>query len=283
MLLSRDMITGFNTDVQYEGHVYHVQTEDRGEGNPVLESLVYVGGTVIARKRTPYSDKLDEGAGEDVIASLLKKQHQVIIAAIKAGRINDLVRLSAKEKEAARAAEANRPEATRPPLEERPTVRELTIPAQTPAARAPTPPELEALTPALPPRAKSSGSLNLAGRGDTKSLDIDRVISDYLKRNEEQGKLELKVITPEVFIAGKSVSLKVQVASSSKPAAEAIVTVKVIGTAFKPQVYIGRAGKDGVANFSLTLPSFNAGTAAIVIEAQADQSRGELKQLIRRA
>jgi hypothetical protein len=135
----------------------------------------------------------------------------------------------------------------------------------------------------IPVNPKSSGSLNLAGRGETKSLDIDKVISDYLKKNEEQGKLELRVITPSVFIAGKSVGLRVQVASSSKPAADAIVTIKVIGTAFKPQVYIGRAGKDGIANFSLTLPSFTAGTAAIVIEAQANESRGELKHLIRRA
>ena len=64
---------------------------------------------------------------------------------------------------------------------------------------------------------------------------------------------------------------------------EAVVTIKIIGTAFKPQVYIGRAGRDGLANFSLSLPSFTAGTAAIVIEAQSNRGRGELKHLIRRA
>jgi hypothetical protein len=67
------------------------------------------------------------------------------------------------------------------------------------------------------------------------------------------------------------------------PEADAIVTVKVIGTAFKPQVFIGRAGRDGLASFSLTLPAFTAGTAAIVIEAESSRGRGELKHLIRRA
>ena len=96
MLLSTQMITGFNTDVRYEGRVYHVQTEDRGQDNPFLESLVYIGGTVVAKKRTPYSEQLSNGATEEMIASLLKRQHQVIIAAIKAGRIEDLIRHSAK-------------------------------------------------------------------------------------------------------------------------------------------------------------------------------------------
>src|SRR5215216_3362711 len=102
------MITGFNTDVEHEGHIYHVQTEDRGQDNPVLESIVYVGGTVIAQKRTLYGDKLSQGASEDVIASLLKKQHQIIIAAIKAGRIDDLVKLSAKEQGAEKSTAPTR-------------------------------------------------------------------------------------------------------------------------------------------------------------------------------
>ena len=37
------MITGFNTDVPYRGEVYHVQTEDKGTDNPMVESLIYSG------------------------------------------------------------------------------------------------------------------------------------------------------------------------------------------------------------------------------------------------
>src|SRR5258708_35851016 len=93
------MITGFNTDVQFDGRVYHVQTEDRGRENPVLESLIYIAGTVIASKRTAYSDQLQGGVTDEVLGSLLRRQHQLIIAAIKAGRIEDLVRYSAKDPE----------------------------------------------------------------------------------------------------------------------------------------------------------------------------------------
>jgi hypothetical protein len=114
-------------------------------------------------------------------------------------------------------------------------------------------------------------------------LNLDQVISDYLKRSSEQGKLDLKVISPNVFIAGKAISLKVRVSRGEALEPDAIVTVKVIGTAFKPQVYMARADRQGVSTFNITLPPFSAGTAAIVIEAQSSRGRGELKHLIRRA
>ena len=62
------MLTGFNTDVDYEGRVYHVQTEDRGEKHPVIESLVYCGGEIIASRRNPYAELLESGAtSEDAV------------------------------------------------------------------------------------------------------------------------------------------------------------------------------------------------------------------------
>src|SRR5687767_12272673 len=98
MLLSTKMITGFNTDVKHDGSVYHVQTEARGRDNPVFESLVYIGGTIVAKKMTPYADQLREGATEEAIAVLLKRQHQVIIASIRAGRVEELIQHSTDQK-----------------------------------------------------------------------------------------------------------------------------------------------------------------------------------------
>ena len=40
------MITGFNTDIEHGGVVYHVQTEDKGFDTPIILSLVYAGGQV---------------------------------------------------------------------------------------------------------------------------------------------------------------------------------------------------------------------------------------------
>jgi hypothetical protein len=281
------MIPGFNTDVKYEGRVYHVQTEDRGLENPVLESLVYVGGIIIAKKRTSYGDELAEGATEDTIANRLKRQHQVIIAAIKAGRIDDLVRQSAKETDEAelkrKSKRAKEKEPAKPARETPKTTAER-IPAAAPPVEPPAPTPVAKIPEVPPARVATTGGLSAPpGKGKSGFLNLDEVISDYLKRNSEQGKLDLKVITPNVFIAGKSIGLRVQITTGSAPEPDAVVTIKIIGTAFKPQVYIGRAGVDGIASFSLLLPAFSAGTAAIVIEAQSKNGRGELKQLIRRS
>lgn len=301
MLLCTKMINGFNTDVRHEGHVYHVQTEDRHGKSPALESLVYIGGSIIAKKSTSYADQISNGATEEMIASLLKRQHQVVIAAIKAGRIEDLIRYSAKEREASASQKPSGKPAPSsgklatpvpaPPVA--PANASTNAPANPPSERAPQRKQTSALgspivrpttpPPAAPARPQAQTPVTANRKASTGSLDLDQVISDYLKRSAEQGKLDLKVLTPSAFVAGKSVGLRIQVAHGADMEPDAVVTVKIIGTAFKPQVFIGRAGHDGVANFSLALPAFTAGTAAIVIEAQSSRGRGELKHLIRRA
>ena len=304
MLVSTQMITGFNTDVRHEGHIYHVQTEDRGKDNPILESLVYVGGTIVAKKLTPYPAPLSKDAGPDAVASMLKRQHQVIIAAIKAGRIDDLIRHSGRqqiEEEVVSSTDAQHQ--ARPDQE--PIVGNLDLSGLEDALASSTvddsieevdsgevPTSLPPVPPIINPKTskvfgKSSDSLKgspraSSSRGDTAGLNLDQVLEDYAKRGSGQAKLDVKVLSPDVFVAGRGIALRIQVANGLKPDLEATVTVKIIGTAFKPQVFIGRVGRDGVANFSLTLPSFSTGTAAIVIEAQSNKGRGELKNLIRR-
>ena len=48
------MITGYNTDVSHHDLVMHVQTEDKGLDAATIESLVYVGGQIIGKRRSGY-------------------------------------------------------------------------------------------------------------------------------------------------------------------------------------------------------------------------------------
>ncbi len=89
------MITGFNTDIVYEGVTYHVQTEDKGLDTPLILSLIYDRGTILASKRSPYNDLLED-FDENVLSERLQRQHKLICAAIKAGRIEDLKRMTMK-------------------------------------------------------------------------------------------------------------------------------------------------------------------------------------------
>jgi hypothetical protein len=273
---------------------------------------------------------LSQGADDQIITGLLKRQHQVIIAAIKTGRVHELMRhyagqqpviempapvashAEAKESRAAkpkrnsgdfpRRSSGNFPLRNSDPLPplplQPPPSRFVSPPPERPPAmrttsmlgspQRPEPPPAKPAAPPSPPPPLPHVTLEArptatSPRRPTGTLDLDQVINEYLKRSNEQGKLDVKVITPSVFVAGKNISLRVQVLFNAIVEPEAVVTIKIIGTAFKPQVFIGRAGRDGIANFTLSLPSFTAGTAAIVIEAQSNRGRGEMKHLIRRA
>ena len=83
------MITGFNTDVDFEGRVFHVQTEDKGLDNPVVESLVYTAGEIITSRRASYGDLLRSPDYNDAeLARRMESQHQAIIREILSGRFD---------------------------------------------------------------------------------------------------------------------------------------------------------------------------------------------------
>jgi hypothetical protein len=82
------LITGFNTDIKHNDKVYHVQTEDKGVGNPYIESLVYVGGEILASKKTSYAEQVKSGIDDRWIGGLMEQQHRTMIAAVKRGRFD---------------------------------------------------------------------------------------------------------------------------------------------------------------------------------------------------
>ena len=83
------MITGFNTDVKHRNRVFHIQTEDKGESNPCVESLIYVGGEILATKRTSYAEVIKQtGRDDHAVQDLMEQQHRTMIAAIQRGRFD---------------------------------------------------------------------------------------------------------------------------------------------------------------------------------------------------
>ncbi len=101
------MITGYNTDVEHNGVVYHVQTEDKGLQTPVILSLVYTGGAILASKRSPYDDLIASGFDQNVLVERLQRQHKLICAAINAGRIEELKRMGERASAPQETAGAN--------------------------------------------------------------------------------------------------------------------------------------------------------------------------------
>jgi len=81
------MITGYNTDVRHGNRIFHVQTEDKGLGNPKIETLIYVGGEILDSYRSAYEDLLASGQPpETTIQSRMDEQHKTVIRDIKNGK-----------------------------------------------------------------------------------------------------------------------------------------------------------------------------------------------------
>ena len=172
------MITGFNTDIKYGGVTYHVQTEDKGVDSPLILSLVYVGGAIIASKRTRYEDLVKTGFDEKELTERLQRQHKLICAAIKQGRVEDLKRMAgpnggAQGAEAGGASTAGRkaggqrrkrsePETPAPPAAEPPTAPPSAEAGERPVVKAngapPVEPASEPAKVVAPPRAEAAKS-----------------------------------------------------------------------------------------------------------------------------
>jgi hypothetical protein len=84
------VLTGYNTDIEYSGTVYHVQTEDKGQGNPLVESLVYTAGEILYTRRTPYHDLVAEEVDKGALATLMERQHRTIVQAVQTGGVDRL-------------------------------------------------------------------------------------------------------------------------------------------------------------------------------------------------
>lgn len=76
------MIFGYNTDVKAGDNVYHVQTEDRGAKNPLIDSVIYYKGQILDRRRTPYTP--GEVTSEQ-IKEMVTNQHRELVDSIKSG------------------------------------------------------------------------------------------------------------------------------------------------------------------------------------------------------
>ena len=302
------MITGFNTDIRHGDRVFHVQTEDRGLGNPVVESLVYVGGQILLSKKSPYSDLVVDGkADEKAVRQLMDLQHRRIIEAIRRGRFDAdspggpspdtgavkpvsplspaaaaaaAAILSAPPSGAIPARPAAPPAATPPPsgVLPRPTVPPPSgamLRAGIPAARPPISGHLQ-----KPP---ASGAIPANGGGAERSLD--QVIIEYLASEAATERLELSLVKGGDLVAGEHVPISVRAATSltDRPVAGAHITLRIVSNVGPTQIlHRGVTGGDGLVKITAALPDLGAGNAALIVSATSPLGNQEIKQLIRR-
>ena len=90
------MLIGYNTNVPYKGEIYHVQTEDSGLKSPVIITLLYLKGTILASKKTSYSDLVASPDYKEKVRELMKEQHKAMLRELIAGKHTGEIQSPAK-------------------------------------------------------------------------------------------------------------------------------------------------------------------------------------------
>jgi len=79
---------GHNTNVKAGNAQYHVQTEDHGTAQALIETTVYHEGRLVHKRTMNYNDLLPlDGAKEATLKRRLDKQHHAVMEEIKSGKL----------------------------------------------------------------------------------------------------------------------------------------------------------------------------------------------------
>jgi hypothetical protein len=80
------MLVGYNTNISYKEKVYHIQTEDSGQSNPMIVTLLYSKGAILASQKTSYAHILAEPDYKDRVRGIMKEQHKAMLKGLLAGK-----------------------------------------------------------------------------------------------------------------------------------------------------------------------------------------------------
>ena len=86
---SSEMLFGHNSNVEARGTTYHVQTEDRGTTNALIDTTVYFNGRVLHRRTNNYFDLLPLNPGrEQALKVRLDEQHRAVVEELRTGALH---------------------------------------------------------------------------------------------------------------------------------------------------------------------------------------------------
>ena len=276
------MITGFNTDVKHKNRVFHIQTEDKGEGNPYVESLVYVGGEILATKRTSYAEVVQNGRDDHAVQDLMEQQHRTMIAAIQRGRFdgpNGAVQvpdgMSAPEAPArAAAASAANPAVTPVPSGGAPPGRPARAEKAEKAPRA-----------ARAEKADATASAGVRAPFPEGDRSLDQMILEYLVSDEVPEEVAVALSPMPEFVSGRSIQTRLRATSGipPKPLGGASVQVRILSTSARTTTaFEGKTAADGSCYVSFMVPAFPNGSAAAVFRVTAARASSETQYPIRK-
>lgn len=280
--------------------MYHVQTEDKGLQKRVIMSLVYDKGTILASKRESYEDLAAGNFDAKALTDRVGRQHKLICAAVRAGRIAELKKMTAKASSGAKViAEVVAAGIPLPVTVARPP----SAPAPRPAVPEPPRARVEPLVPKAPIKIAIVDTERviqvspIQPEHDGPVLDVIEIIEDSpilpaeavavvseLSGQERpaNSKLSLEMLGDTKFKGGdrRTVNLMICRGTGRKVVADAQIMIKVLGSSFRPVIFHAKSDSNGLAKIHLQLPHFAAGRAALLVRAMSGGEEIELRRVV---
>jgi hypothetical protein len=169
------MLTGFNHNVKYRGRVFHIQTEDSGEKNPLIFTHLFEGGNIISTKKIDYAKIAGKPDFEKQVRKMMEDQHKAMLKALMHGELDTVIDAHDAALGATTARDARKPAG-----------REAEAAAKAPAPQPPAP--VKPAAPAKPPVTRPRKGVTLFGESIFSEKTLDEVILKYLIEKDEQKK-----------------------------------------------------------------------------------------------
>jgi hypothetical protein len=164
-------VNGFNHNITHAGRVFHVQTEDSGVNNPNITTHLFVGGNILASKKTSYAELIKAENLQELVRQLMEDQHKQMLRNVVSGVYDKLDSSTRAYQPGQLAPSAEAKAAPKPIL----TPSGTSLPPEVAAARALT----------TPPQLNDVGAQTLFGEDLISEKSLDEVILSYLAGDNE--------------------------------------------------------------------------------------------------
>ncbi|HEX8699409.1 MAG TPA: hypothetical protein VF815_11275 [Myxococcaceae bacterium] len=175
-------VTGFNHNIKHKGKVYHVQTEDSGVNNPHIITHLFVGGNILASKKTSYADILNAENLAEVVRELMEEQHKEMLRNLINGVYDNYEHIATKHYQPGQlASDADPVHAPKAPV-----AQAVKAPVPPPVATQLPPEVAAARAMKVQPKINEVGVETLFGEDLISEKSLDEVILSYLAGEGEQ-------------------------------------------------------------------------------------------------
>ncbi|WP_242346657.1 hypothetical protein [Anaeromyxobacter terrae] len=170
---AKKMVVGFNHNIKHKGKPYHIQTEDSGLENPHIITHLFVGGNILASKKTSYADIVGAENLAQVVRELMEEQHKEMLRNLVNGVYDDLDAVYSAQAQSYQPGQLQAERAGAVKLRDG-----VALP-RAPASRG-LPPEVVAARTGPAPALRGDGAETLFGEDLVSEKSLDEVILSYL-------------------------------------------------------------------------------------------------------